>query len=56
MPWVSEPVRCRVCRHQWVAVVEVEADAVTEIPDLECPNCLAMAGELDGHGEDWIDE
>lgn len=51
MPWVSEPVLCRVCRHRWIAVVEVESDAVTEIPDLECPNCGSGSGELAYDGE-----
>jgi len=41
--WHSEPIKCRMCGHEWVAVYEDGTDDAC----LECPNCGHMTGETE---------
>lgn len=36
MAWVSGPVECSICTHEWIAVRPLGTDEV------ECPNCGNM--------------
>jgi hypothetical protein len=43
--FVSTKIQCRICSHEWMAVVEVAADGQA-MRDLECPNCGGASGDV----------
>lgn len=41
--YVSGPARCRVCSHEWTAVIPADCD---EDSNLECPDCPSASGDI----------